>query len=153
MERTLVIIKPSGVQRGLIGEVTSRFEKRGLKLVALKMARFTKELCAEHYSHLVSKPFYPIIEASMMSAPVVLMCWEGVDAVSVVRAMTGATDGRKAAPGTVRGDFCLSHQENIIHASDSLENAEKELRRFFRDEDYFEYDSPLLSYIYSVDEL
>ena len=88
-----------------------------------------------------------------MSAPVVLMCWEGVDAVSVVRAMTGATDGRKAAPGTVRGDFCLSHQENIIHASDSPENAEKELRRFFRDEDYFEYDSPLLSYIYSFDEL
>jgi len=153
MERTLVIVKPSGVQRGLIGEVTSRFEKRGLKLVALKMSRFTKEKCAEHYSHLVSKPFYPTIEASMMAAPVVLMCWEGIDAVEVVRTMTGSTNGRKAAPGTVRGDLCLSHQENIIHASDSLESAEIELKRFFTEEDYFEYDSPLFSYIYAEDEI
>ena len=84
------------------------------------MYRFTKEKCAEHYAHLVNKPFYPIIEASMTAAPSVLMCLEGIDAVEVVREMTGATNGRKALPGTLRGDFCMSHQENIVHASDEL---------------------------------
>lgn len=153
MEKTLVIIKPSALQRGLSGEIISRFEKKGLKLTALKMYRFTKEKCAEHYSHLVNKPFYPIIEASMMAAPVILCCWEGIDAVEVVRGMTGATSGRKALPGTIRGDMCMSHQENIIHASDSIENALVELDRFFDAEDYFEYDSPLLNYLYASDEL
>lgn len=153
MERTLVIIKPSALQRGLAGEIISRFERKGLRLVALRMYRFTEEKCAEHYAHLVNKPFYPIIEASMMAAPVILCCWEGIDAVDVVRGMTGATNGRKAAPGTIRGDMCLSHQENIIHTSDSPENAEAELKRFFVESDYFDYDSPLLNYIYASDEL
>ena len=141
------------MQRGLVGEVISRFEKKGLKLVAMKMYRFTKEKCAQHYAHLVSKPFYPIIESSMMAAPVILCCWEGIDAVSVVREMTGATNGRNAAPGTVRGDFCMSHQENIVHASDSQETAKAELERFFTADDYFEYDSPLFDYLYAKDEL
>lgn len=153
MEKTLVIIKPCALQRGLAGEVISRFEKKGLKLVALKMYRFTKEKCAEHYSHLVNKPFYPIIESSMMAAPVILCCLEGIDAVEVVREMTGSTNGRKALPGTVRGDLCMSHQENIIHASDSRESAAAELERFFRPEDYFEYDSPLFNYLYASDEV
>jgi len=153
MERTLVIIKPCALQRGLTGDIISRFEKKGLKLVALKMYRFTKEKCAEHYSHLVGKSFYPIIEKSMMAAPVILCCWEGIDAVEVVREMTGATNGRHAAPGTVRGDLCMSHQENIIHASDSLETAKQELGRFFDDGDYFEYDTPLFDYLYASDEL
>lgn len=153
MEKTLVILKPCTLQRGLCGEIISRFEKKGLKLTALKMYRFSKEKCAEHYAHLVSKPFYPTIEASMMAAPVVLCCWEGIDAVKVVREMTGATNGRAALPGTVRGDYCMSHQENIIHASDSLETAAAELDRFFSPEDYFEYDSPLLGYLYASDEL
>ncbi len=153
MERTLVIIKPCALQRGLTGEVISRFEKKGLKLVALKMYQFTKEKCAEHYSHLISKPFYPIIEKSMMAAPVIFCCWEGIDAVEVVREMTGATNGRKAQPGTVRGDLCMSHQENIIHASDSIESAAVELDRFFTNEDYFEYESPLFNYLYASDEL
>lgn len=153
MERTFVILKPCTLQRGLVGEVISRFEKKGLKLVAMKMYRFTKEKCAQHYAHLVSKPFYPIIESSMMAAPVILCCWEGIDAVSVVREMTGATNGRNAAPGTVRGDFCMSHQENIVHASDSLETAKTELERFFTADDYFEYDSPLFDYLYAKDEL
>ena len=134
MERTLVILKPCTIQRGLIGEVISRFEKRGLKLVAMKM---------------VEKPFYPIIEKSMMAAPVVLCCWEGIDAVSVVREMAGATNGRKALPGTVRGDLCVSHQENIIHASDSLETAKAELECFFSPEDYCDYPSPLFDYLYA----
>lgn len=153
MERTLVIIKPCALQRGLAGEILSRFERKGLKIVALKMYRFTKEKCAEHYAHLTQKPFYHIIEASMMAAPVILVCLEGVDAVSVVRDMTGSTNGRKALPGTVRGDYCMSHQENIIHASDSPENAQAELKRFFSEEDYFEYDSPLLPYLYAGDEI
>jgi len=153
MERTFVILKPSTLQRGLVGEVISRFEKKGLKLVALKMYRFTKEKCAQHYSHLVNKPFYPIIESSMMAAPVILCCWEGIDAVRVVREMTGATNGRNAAPGTLRGDYCMSHQENVVHASDSLETAALELERFFTPEDYFEYTSPLFDFLYAKDEL
>lgn len=148
-----MIIKPCALQRGLAGEVISRFEKKGLKLVALKMYRFTKEKCAEHYSHLTCKPFYPIIEKSMMAAPVILCCLEGIDAVEVVREMTGATNGRKALPGTVRGDLCMSHQENIIHASDSMESATVELDRFFTKDDYFNYDSPLFDYLYASDEL
>lgn len=153
MERTFVIIKPCSLQRGLVGDIISRFEKKGLKIVALKMYRFTKEKCAEHYAHLVSKPFYPIIEQSMMAAPVILCCLEGIDAVEVVRTMTGSTNGRKALPGTLRGDFCMSHQENVVHASDSLESAEAELRRFFTDEDYFDYDTPLMPFLYASDEL
>lgn len=153
MEKTFVIIKPCSLQRGLVGDIISRFEKKGLKIVALKMYRFTKEKCAEHYAHLVSKPFYPIIEQSMMAAPVILCCLEGIDAVEVVRTMTGSTNGRKALPGTLRGDFCMSHQENVVHASDSLESAEAELRRFFTDEDYFDYDTPLTPFLYAADEL
>ena len=153
MERTLVILKPCTIQRGLIGEVISRFEKRGLKLVAMKMVQLTPDILRKHYAHMVQKPFYSIIEKSMMAAPVVLCCWEGIDAVSVVREMAGATNGRKAAPGTVRGDLCVSHQENIIHASDSLETAKAELERFFVPEDYCDYHSPLFDYLYAQDEL
>lgn len=153
MERTLVIIKPCSVQRGLIGEILTRFEKKGLKISALRMYRFTEDKCREHYAHLASRPFYPIIEASMMAAPVVLCCLEGIDAVRVVRSMTGATDGRDAAPGTIRGDLCMSHQENIIHTSDSVENAEVELRRFFKDEDYFDYQQQAFRYLYAEDEI
>jgi len=153
MERTLVILKPCTVQRGLIGEVITRFERRGLKLTAMKMKQLTPEILRNHYAHMVNKPFYPIIERSMMAAPVILCCWEGIDAVSVVREMAGATNGRKALPGTVRGDLCVSHQENIIHASDSKETAETELERFFDPEDYCSYGSPLSDYIYAEDEL
>lgn len=153
MEKTFVIIKPCAVQRGLCGEVLSRFEKKGLKISAMKMYRFTKEKCAEHYAHLLDRPFYPWIEASMTAAPVILLCLEGYKAVDVVRNMTGATRGTEAVPGTIRGDYSLSAQENIIHSSDSLETAEKELKRFFSEEDYFEYDSPLVNYIYAPDEV
>jgi len=153
MERTLVIIKPCALQRGLAGEVIGRFENKGLKIVAMKMGRFTKAMCAQHYSHLVHKPFYHIIESSMMAAPVIFCCLEGIDAVEVVRRMAGSTNGRESQPGTIRGDLCMSHQENIVHASDSLETAKAELDRFFTEEDYFEYDSPLFPYLYASDEL
>lgn len=152
MERTLVILKPSAVQRGLCGEVISRFEKKGLKITAMKMYRFTPEMCAKHYSHLTGKSFYPIIEASMTASPVILMCLEGIDCVEVVRSMTGCTNGRKAPAGTIRGDYSMSLLENVVHASDSVENAALELGRFFSEEDYFEYDSPAHNYIYSTDD-
>lgn len=153
MERTLVILKPCTIQRGLIGEIISRFEKRGLKLVAMKMVQLDSDILKKHYSHLASKPFYPIIEQSMMAAPVVLCCWEGVEAVSVVREMTGATNGRKAMPGTLRGDYCVSHQENVVHASDSIENAAVELERFFAPSDYCEWNSALAGFTYAQDEI
>ena len=152
MERTLVILKPTAVQRGLCGEVISRFEKKGLKITAMKMYRFTPEMCAKHYSHLTGKSFYPIIEASMTASPVILMCLEGIDCVEVVRSMTGCTNGRKAPAGTIRGDYSMSLLENVVHASDSVENAALELGRFFSEEDYFEYDSPAHNYIYSTDD-
>ena len=153
MEKTLVIIKPCALPRGLVGEVLSRFERKGLKIVALKMYQFTKEKCAEHYSHLIQKPFYHIIESSMMASPVVLVALEGIDAVEVVREMTGSTSGRKALLGTIRGDYCMSHQENIVHASDSKENAEIELNRFFEESDYFEYTQALFPFLYAEDEI
>lgn len=152
MERTLVIFKPCAVQRGICGEIISRFEKKGLKIVAMKMYSFSKEKCAEHYAHLLSKPFYPWIEESMMAAPVVLMALEGFKAVEVVRQMTGSTRGTEAVPGTIRGDYSLSAQENIIHSSDSLETAEVELKRFFSEEDFFEYGQVLTPFIYAPDE-
>ena len=152
MERTLVILKPGTLQRGLVGEVISRFEKRGLKLVAMKMKQLTPEILDVHYAHLKDKPFFPWLQAGMMAAPVILCCWEGFSAVSVVREMAGATKGSKAVPGTIRGDYSLSAQENIVHTSDSLENAEIELKRFFVESDYCEYKSPLDPFKYAPDE-
>lgn len=152
MEKTLLIFKPSAVQRGLVGDVLSRFERKGLRIAALKMAQLTPEVLRQHYAHLVQKPFYPLIEESMMAAPVVLCCLEGVDAVQVVHEMAGATNGRKAQPGTVRGDYCMSNQENIIHTSDSPETAEAELARFFVPSDYFDYELPVQKYLYAPDE-
>lgn len=153
MERTFVIIKPSALQRGLIGEIISRFEKRGLKLIAMKMARPSEEVWEEHYSHLKSKPFFPWIKESMMASPVILCCWEGYNAVQVVRDMAGATRASTAQPGTIRGDYSMSAQENIVHTSDSLENAGIELARFFSEDDYFLYESPLDPYKFAPDEI
>ena len=145
-------MKPCVIQRGIAGEIISRFEKKGLKLVAMKMARLDDELLSEHYSHLKERPFFPWILDSMKAAPVILCCWEGYDAVQVVRTMAGATKGSRAVPGTIRGDYSLSAQENIVHTSDSLENAAVELERFFRPEDYFDYDSVLDPFKYAPDE-
>ena len=153
MERTLVILKPDALARGMVGEVTSRFEKKGLKLVACKMTRLGQEILREHYSHLLDKPFYQRIADFMASLPVVIQCWEGVDAVSVVRKITGVTNGRDADAGTIRGDFAMSVQCNLIHASDTSTAAEAEITRFFKDEELFQYDSPLQNLTYTQDEL
>ncbi len=152
MERTLVLLKPSAVQRALIGEVISRFEKKGLRIVGMKMLQLTDELLAQHYSHLVDKPFFPLLRDSMKKTPVVAMCLEGVDAIEVVRFITGYTNGRKAVPGTIRGDYCMSNQQNIVHASDSPETAAVELKRFFKDEEILDWKQCTFEYLYANDE-
>lgn len=149
MEKTLVLLKPSTVLRGLIGQVINRFERKGLRIKGMKMMQLTDDLLNEHYAHLVGRPFFPFVKASMMATPVVAMCIEGTEAVEVVRTLTGVTNGRKAAPGTIRGDYAMSGQENIVHASDSTENAEIEIKRFFRPEEIFDYPFPTQSYTYS----
>jgi len=151
-QRTLVILKPSCLMRGLVGEVTRRFEQKGLRLIGMKMMQLTDAQLSEHYAHLAGKPFFQQIKDAMMITPVIVCCYEGIDAVDVVRALTGATNGRKAAPGTIRGDYSMSFQENIVHASDSAENAVTELRRFFREDELFAYPDPLHLYTYAADE-
>ena len=152
MEKTLVLLKPSCVQRQLIGEVVNRFERRGLRIAGMKMMQLSDDILREHYAHLADKPFFPTLAASMQASPVIALALEGIDAVQVVRAMTGATNGRAAAPGTIRGDYSMSNQQNIVHASDSPENALIELARFFRPEEIFEYKSGAKAYIYGADE-
>lgn len=152
MEQTLVILKPSAIHRGLIGKIVNRFQEKGLIITGLKMMQLDETILREHYAHLVEKPFFPSLLQSMMATPVIVMCLEGKDAVEVVRLMTGATNGRKALPGTIRGDFSMSGQENIIHASDSVENGKIELARFFKPEEIFSYVPSDLRFYYSPDE-
>lgn len=153
MEKTLVIIKPGIVQRGLIGEVIRRFERKGLRLSGMKMTWLDDEILSLHYAHLKEKPFFEQMKQSMYACPVILCCWEGIEAVQVVRSMTGSTNCRSAAPGTIRGDFGMSVQENIIHSSDSIEAAKKEINRFFLPEELYNYPMGLSAYLYADDEL
>lgn len=152
MEKTLIILKPSTVQRGLVGEVINRFQKKGLIIAGMKMMQLDEAILREHYAHLVDKPFFPSLLNSMMATPVIVMCLKGKDVVAVVRALTGATNSRNAAPGTIRGDFGMSSQENIIHASDSDENAAIEIKRFFKDDEIFDYVPLIFTATYSPDE-
>src|SRR5436305_12765624 len=126
MQRTLVLVKPDGVQRGLIGRIVARLEQRGLKLVAMKMMRISGELAGRHYAEHRSKPFYDGLIAFITSGPVVAMIWEGREAVAVVRSVMGSTDPLKAAPGTIRGDLALRLGMNLIRGSDSVDRAESE---------------------------
>lgn len=153
MEQTFVILKPSAIQRGIAGEVITRFQRKGLIITAMKMMQLDESILRVHYAHLADRPFFPLILESMTATPVVLMVLKGVDAVEVVRAMTGATNGRKAQPGTIRGDFSMSGQENIVHASDSLESAEVEIKRFFKPEEIFDYKPSCFRAMYAPDEL
>ncbi len=152
MERTLILIKPDAIQRGIIGKIVSRFESKGLKIVGMKMMQMTKEVSKEHYSHLTAKPFYPDLEKFMTHHPIVAMVLEGKDCVQVVRDMIGATNSRKALPGTIRGDMSMSTSRNIIHGSDSLETAEKEVKRFFKPEELHNYKLAASEYCYAPDE-
>ena len=153
MERTLIILKPSAVQRALVGKVIDRFQQKGLTIAGIKMMKLDEKILREHYAHLVDRPFFHSLVESMTATPVIVMCLEGRDVVEVVRAMTGSTNSRKAAPGTIRGDFGMSGQENIIHASDSPENAIIEINRFFRPGDIFDYKPITFTSIYAPDEL
>lgn len=151
-EKTLVIIKPDGVQRGLVGKVTARFEQKGLKLVATKMQKLDSSILRDHYAHIVDKPFYPGVEQFMMGSPAVLQVWEGLDVVETVRLITGITKARQAEAGSIRGDFAMSVACNVIHASDSVESAQKEVARFFTDADIFEYDKTEYMHVYIEEE-
>ncbi len=152
MERTLILLKPDAVQRDLVGEILARLERKGLKIVGLKMMQLSGELLDEHYSHLVGRPFFPEVKTFMQRTPVVACCLEGTDAVSTVRQLCGVTKAREAAPGTIRGEFALSVQANLVHCSDSLDTAEAEVARFFKPEELFEYEDILEHYIYNSSE-
>ncbi|KAA6320660.1 Nucleoside diphosphate kinase [termite gut metagenome] len=152
MEKTLVILKPGTLQRALVGEIIRRFERKGLRLAGMKMMQLTDELLSEHYSHLSAKPFFQRVKNSMMKAPVIVCCFEGVEAIQTVRLLAGPTNGRQAAPGTIRGDYSVSAQENIVHASDSQETAIAELNRFFKPEELFDYKQATLDSLYACDE-
>lgn len=152
MEKTLVILKPCTIQRGLTGEIIHRFERKGLQICGMKMMQLTDEILIEHYAHLAQRPFFKRIKDSMMATPVIVCCLKGIDAVRIVRAMAGVTNGRDAQPGTIRGDYSVSVQENIVHASDSLETAETELKRFFKEDEIFDYAISQLNSKYANDE-
>lgn len=140
METTLVLLKPDTIQRGLVGEIVSRFENKGLKIVGMKMMLLSDEIVSEHYDFLADKPFFPGIKAYMTSAPVVAMAISGSNVIKTVRNLTGATNPAEALPGSIRGDFALTIDANIIHASDSPETAAVELKRFFKDEEITSYE-------------
>ncbi len=151
MEQTLIIFKPSSIERGFVGQIIARFQQKGLVITGIKMMQLSEELLREHYAHLVDRPFFPFILDSMMATPVIVMALKGKDAVKVVRLMTGSTNGSEALPGTIRGDFSMSGQENIIHASSSLEDAEVELKRFFKPEEIFDWMPASERFLYSPD--
>ncbi|MBR1387410.1 MAG: nucleoside-diphosphate kinase [Alloprevotella sp.] len=152
MERTLVLLKPGTLQRALVGEVVSRFERKGLHLAGMKMMQLTDALLSEHYAHLADKPFFQRVKDSMMANPVIALCLEGTDAIEVVRTLCGPTNGRKAPAGTIRGDFSMSFQENIVHASDGPDTAAVEIARFFRPEELFDWKPNNLLATYACDE-
>lgn len=153
MQRTVVLLKPDTLQRGLVGEIIHRFERKGLKLVALKMMAIGDAVLDEHYAHHKDKPFFDGLKKFMSSAPIVCMLLEGVDAVNVVRKMAGATNSREAELGSIRGDFSMSTSANIIHVSDSEASAKEEEVRFFEKGEVFDWQSSAAPYLYGEDEV
>ncbi len=152
MQRTLVILKPDAINRGLVGEIIQRFEHKGLKIVGMKMVHLKDEDLEEHYAHHRGKPFFKNLVEFMKRSPTLLVVLEGNQAVEVVRKMAGPTRGYEAPPGTIRGDFSMSQQHNIIHAADSVETAEKEIARFFKPSEIFPYQRIDWEMVYAVDE-
>jgi nucleoside-diphosphate kinase len=148
MERTLVLLKPDCVQRRLIGRVIGRFEEKGLNIVAMKLMRVTSELARRHYAEHVKKNWYPQLEEFITASPVAAMIVEGPEAVRVVRDMVGATNGLKAAPGTMRGDFGTSQQMNLVHASDGPEAATREIEIFFNADEILAYDPTIRRWLH-----
>jgi len=152
MERTLVLIKPDAIQRDLIGDIIRQFERKGLKLVGIKMMTLSNDLLEEHYSHLRGRDFFTEVKTFMRITPIIACCWEGVDCVNTVRIFCGITKAREAEPGTIRGALAMSVQANLVHASDSLETAGVEIERFFKPEELFDYEDVLQPFIYSSRE-
>ena len=146
MEKTLIIIKPDAIQRGIMGELLTRFEKKGLKTVGLKMIHLRDAILREHYAHVADKPFFKELSEFMGSSPVVVICLEGLDAVNIVRLLAGTSNDQI---GTIRGDFSVSSQRNLIHSSDSVENAKQEIKRFFMKEELFDYNKDEWKHIYA----
>ncbi|QBP41336.1 MULTISPECIES: nucleoside-diphosphate kinase [Paenisporosarcina] len=139
MERTFLMVKPDGVQRNLIGEIVGRFEKKGFQLVGSKLMQITPELAAEHYGEHKERPFFGELVEFITSGPVFAMVWEGENVISVGRLMTGATNPKESAPGTIRGDFAVTVGKNIIHGSDSADSAVREIGLFFKEEELVSY--------------
>ena len=152
MERTLVLLKPDCVQRGLIGSILTRFETKGLKIVAMKMLQVTPDLSKKHYAEHVSKPFYQSLEAFITSAPIVAIVIEGLEVIRVVREILGATSGLKAAAGTIRGDYSSSRQMNLVHASDGPDAAKREIGLYFDPGEMCEFGQLLTPMFRAADE-
>ena len=147
METTLILVKPDGVQRGLVGEVIGRLERKGLKIAGLKMVHVSEELANKHYGEHVGKPFFNSLVSFITSSPLIALAVEGENAVEVSRNLMGATNPKEAAPGTIRGDYGLTIGMNIIHGSDSLESAERELDIFFESSEILSYDKAIDTWI------
>lgn len=152
MERTLIIAKPDAVQRGLIGEIITRLEGKGLKLVGMKMASLDEAMLRTHYAEHVDKSFYKGLEQFMKSSPVVLMAWEGYQCIESVRILVGATNPREAAPGSIRGDLAIGAGRNLVHASDTKQSGAAEVASFFKPEELFEYDKSEYTHVYEDNE-
>lgn len=148
MEKTFLMVKPDGVQRGLIGEIVTRFEKKGLKLVAGKMMIVTEEQAKTHYIEHESKPFFGSLISYITSGPVFAMVWEGKDSVALTRSMIGATKPTDAAPGTIRGDYAVEMSRNLIHGSDSVESAEREIANMFKADELVSYEQATAKWLY-----
>ena len=151
-ERTLILLKPDAVQRRLCGEIIRRIENKGFRIAGLKMLQVTPELSRQHYAEHVSKPFYPQLEAFITNGPIIALCVEGPEVISVMRTVMGKTNGREAAPGTIRGDFSASRQMNLIHGSDGPEAAARELALYFREDELFSYSVTLADWLGAPDE-
>ena len=147
-ERTFIMVKPDGVQRGLVGDILARFEKKGYQLVGLKFIQITKEHAEKHYADLKEKPFFKGLVEYVISGPVVAMVWQGKDIVKGGRTLIGATNPANSAPGTIRGDFCIETGRNVIHGSDTVENANKEISLWFKDNELFNWKPANSAWLY-----
>ena len=150
MERTLIIFKPDAVQRGLCGEILTRFEKKGLQIVGMKLMRIPVQLAEEHYAPHKGKPFYEGLVRFMTSSPVVVLALAGKDAINIARKMMGKTFGSQAEPGTIRGDYGVSNSFNLIHGSDSPESAQRELGLFFKPEELLTWTPAVQGWVYDM---
>ena|SRR3989337_430044 len=153
MERSVILVKPDGVQRGLIGEIIHRFERKGIKLIGLKMIALDDAILNEWYVHHNDKSFFGPLKEYMMSYPVVAMLWEGKNVAATIRKMVGVTLAREAEPGTIRGDFAMSQQYNLIHASESVEIAKKEEKLMFSESEIFDWQKLDHSHVYTKNEM